>query len=146
LSRYDKIRGGRTLELVNCPDCGEIFVKNKFRDTCEKCWKAEQNAYDTVSKFMKKRENRAATMLQVVEATGVSEKLILKFIKNGKLQTAQFPNLGYPCDKCGAIIRTGRLCESCAGAIKSELQVHEHEEQRKKEIAHGTATFFTHRD
>jgi flagellar operon protein (TIGR03826 family) len=134
------------LELVNCPDCGEIFVKNKFRDICDKCWKAEQNAYDTVSKFMKKRENRAATMLQVVEATGVPEKLILKFIKNGKLQIAQFPNLGYPCDKCGAIIRTGRLCESCAGKIKSDLQVHEHEELRKKEIANRTATFFTHRD
>ena len=82
------------MELTNCPDCGEIFVKNKFRDTCEKCWKAEQTAYDTVSKYMRKRENRAATILQVVEATGVSEVLILKFIKTGKFQLTQFPNFG----------------------------------------------------
>ncbi|RSD25206.1 TIGR03826 family flagellar region protein [Mesobacillus subterraneus] len=134
------------MELTNCPDCGEIFVKNKFRDICEKCWKAEQVAYDTVSKYMRKRENRAATMLQVVEATGVEEELILKFIKTGKLQITQFPNLGYPCDKCGTIIREGRICGTCAGKIKKELKVHEHEEQRKKELSKRTATFFTHRD
>lgn len=134
------------MELINCPDCGEIFVKNKFRDICEKCWKAEQAAYDTVSKYMRKRENRAATMLQVVEATGVPEELILKFIKTGKLQVTNFPNLGYPCDKCGTIIREGRLCGSCAGEIKADLKIVEHEEQRKKELAKRSATFFTHRD
>nr|WP_246861245.1 TIGR03826 family flagellar region protein [Bacillus sp. REN3] len=132
--------------MTNCPQCGEIFVKNKFRDTCEKCWKAEQDAYDTVSKFIKKRENRTASILQVEEGTGVSEELILKFIKTGKLQIAQFPNLGYPCDKCGSIIRQGKLCSKCAGEIKADLKAHEHEETRKKEIANRTVTFFTHRD
>lgn len=134
------------MELTNCPDCGEIFVKNKFRDICEKCWKAEQAAYDIVSKYMRKRENRAATMLQVVEVTGVPEELILKFIKTGKLQVTNFPNLGYPCDKCGTIIREGRLCGSCVGEIKADLKIVEHEEQRKKELAKRSATFFTHRD
>lgn len=134
------------MELTNCPDCGEIFVKNKFRDICEKCWKEEEKAYDIVSKYMRRRENRAATIIQVVEATGVSEEQILKFIKTNRLQLANFPNFGYPCDKCGTIIREGRLCTSCAGEIKADLKIYEKEEQRKKEVSKRTATFFTHRD
>jgi flagellar operon protein (TIGR03826 family) len=131
------------VDLSNCPECGEIYVKNKFRNVCEKCWREEEAAYDTVSKYMKKRENRAATMLQVVEATGVPESLILKFIKNGKLQITQFPNFGYPCDKCGAVIRTGRLCEDCANEIKDDLKHFEREEEFKQKMNSHKGTYFS---
>ncbi|WP_071460830.1 TIGR03826 family flagellar region protein [Bacillus massilinigeriensis] len=122
------------MNLINCPGCGEIFVKNNFRDVCEKCWKAEERAYDTVSKYMRKRENRAATITQVVDATGVKESLILKFVKAGRLRTTQFPNLGYPCDKCGGIIREGRLCASCTSELKEELERYNKEEKRKQQL------------
>lgn len=129
-------------ELSNCPKCNGIFVKNKFREVCETCWKEEEKAYDTVYKFIRKRENRAATIIQVVEATGVEETLLLKFIKTGRLKVTQFPNLGYPCDKCGTIIREGKLCETCATELRKDLEVHRAEEERRKEIAnrekHGT--------
>ncbi|MEH7342615.1 TIGR03826 family flagellar region protein [Bacillus sp. JJ1532] len=131
-------------ELMNCPKCDSIFVKNKFRDVCEKCWKEEEKAYETVYQFMRKRENRAATMNQVVEATGVEEELILKFIKAGRLQLTQFPNLGYPCDKCGAIIRTGKICDKCTEELRKDLQVHTTEEERRKDIERREkhATYF----
>lgn len=131
------------MDLQNCQQCGEIYVASKFRDVCEKCWRKEEAAYDTVAKYMRKRENRAATMLQVVEATGVSEKLILKFIKNGKLQIAQFPNLGYPCDKCGKVIRSGRLCEGCANDLRTDLKHLEREEKFKQQLKNHKATYFT---
>jgi flagellar operon protein (TIGR03826 family) len=131
------------MDLSNCPECGEIFIKNKFRDVCEKCWREEEAAYDTVYKFMRKRENRAATMLQVFEATGVTEALILKFIKNGKLQITQFPNLGYPCDKCGKIIRTGKLCEGCASEILNDLKNFERDEEFKQKVNSHKGTYFT---
>jgi len=131
------------MDLSNCPECGEIYIKSKFRDVCEKCWREEEAAYDTVYKYMRKRENRAATMLQVVEATGVTEAQILKFIKSGKLQITQFPNLGYPCDKCGKIIRSGKLCEGCASEILDDLKNHEREEEFKQKMSSQKATYFT---
>ncbi|MDE3840156.1 hypothetical protein C0966_12450 [Bacillus methanolicus] len=121
-------------ELANCPKCGEIFVKTQFRDICQKCWKEEEKAFEIVYQFIRKRENRAATIQQVVEATGVEEELIFKFIRTGRLILTQFPNLGYPCDKCGKIIREGKLCETCTEELRKELQQHEAEEERKREI------------
>ena len=89
-------------DLVNCANCGNIMVANQFRDICEDCYKEEEKQFEIVYKYMRKRENRAATMEQIVEATDVSEELLLKFIKSGRIQVKQFPNLGYPCDKCGS--------------------------------------------
>ncbi|MBP2241975.1 flagellar operon protein (TIGR03826 family) [Cytobacillus eiseniae] len=121
-------------QLSNCPNCNEIFLKTKFREICQNCWKEEEKAYETVYQFIRKRENRAATMDQVVNATNVDEELILKFIKSGRLKLTQFPNLGYPCDKCGHIIRTGKLCDSCTEILKKELDIHHMEEERRVEI------------
>ncbi|PLR78249.1 hypothetical protein CU633_06955 [Bacillus sp. V3-13] len=121
-------------ELTHCPSCDELFVKSQFRDLCQKCWKEEEQAFESVYQFVRKRENRAATIHQVVENTGVEEELILKFIKTGRLKVTQFPNLGYPCDKCGKIIRQGKLCDHCAEQLKKQLEMHEYEEERRREI------------
>lgn len=132
-------------ELTNCPNCDDIFVKNQFRDLCPKCFKEEEIAYETVYQFIRKRENRTATMEQVVDATGVEEQLILKFIKKGRLKLAQFPNLGYPCDKCGKMIQKAKICDPCAEELRKELEIHSAEEERKKEVQRRerSATYFS---
>jgi flagellar operon protein (TIGR03826 family) len=135
------------MELINCPNCNAIFVKNQFRDICPKCWKKEEEDFQTINQFMRKRENRAATIEQVVEQTGVSEELILKFIKKGRLQLTNFPNLGYPCDKCGRIIRTGKLCENCAGELREGLKTFQAEEKRKQELLQRQrSTYYSAKD
>ncbi|WP_428909651.1 TIGR03826 family flagellar region protein [Niallia sp. Krafla_26] len=121
-------------DLVNCAGCGKIMVRNQFRDICQECYTEEERQFEVVYKFMRKRQNRAATMEQVVEATGVSEELILKFIKSGRIQVTQFPNLGYPCDKCGAIIQKGKLCDSCTNELRSDMLEFERDQEFKEQI------------
>ncbi|MBP3040166.1 hypothetical protein J9303_11780 [Bacillaceae bacterium Marseille-Q3522] len=125
-------------ELANCPRCGAVFVKSQFRDLCPDCWREEEEAYETIYHFLRKRENRAATIQQVVKGTGVEESLILKFIRTGRLKITQFPNLGYPCDRCGRIIREGKICKKCAEELRRDLKVAEFEEERKAEIRRQT--------
>jgi flagellar operon protein (TIGR03826 family) len=119
------------MNLENCPNCGTLFVKNKFRDVCENCYREEEKEFEKVYNFLRRRENRMATMAQVVDATGVKESLLIKFIKNGRLKLAQFPNLGYPCDRCGTLIREGRLCTNCSTDISKQLETLQKEEERK---------------
>jgi flagellar operon protein (TIGR03826 family) len=121
-------------QLVNCPQCGGLYVTNAFRDICDACYRKEEALFQTVYEYIRKRENRAATLIQVVRATGVEESLIHKFIKQGRLHLAHFPNLGYPCDQCGALIREGRICAECRDELKKELNaIKEIEERQRKE-------------
>jgi len=117
--------------LENCPQCGNLFVKNSLREVCDNCYKEEEKKYDKVSKFLRKRENRAATIATIVEATEVEEDLIYKWVKKGRLHTTHFPNLGYPCSKCGTLISTGTLCKNCASKIKNDLSHFEETENLK---------------
>lgn len=121
-------------ELMNCPNCGGLFVKTNLRDVCEKCYKQEQIAFETVYTFIRKKENRTATIVETSEGTGVDEELIIKFIKSGRLRLAQFPNLGYPCRKCRTIIREGNLCVDCTNELRNELSSFEKEQERIKEL------------
>lgn len=108
-------------EVRNCPKCRGIFNYNGIRDICSKCAADEEVMYETVYRFLRKRENRAATVQQIVIATGVEEELLHKWVRKGRLQPALFPNLGYPCEKCGEITQVGTLCKDCQADIKNEL-------------------------
>ena len=129
--------------LENCPKCGELYVVNSFRETCTNCWKKEEADFDKVYQFIRKKYNRTAKMAEVVEATGVKETLIYKFIKKGRIKLAQFPNLGYPCAKCGTEIRAGRLCSKCSADMKTGLRSLEAEEERKKALVKKSATYYS---
>jgi flagellar operon protein (TIGR03826 family) len=127
-------------ELMNCPKCGRLFVKSQFRDVCEQCYREEEALFEKVYQFLRKRENRTATMAQVVKEAGVSERLITKWIKAGRLKLVQFPNLGYPCEKCGKMIREGRICKECNIDLQKQLKQLEQEQQRLRQ--RNKATYY----
>ncbi|WP_047984501.1 TIGR03826 family flagellar region protein [Ornithinibacillus californiensis] len=107
-------------EIANCTRCGNVFVK-ELRDICRDCYKEEEAAFKKVYEFLKQQKNRQATLIEVVEATGVDETQVTKFIKEKRLRTSMFPKLGYPCERCGTIIATGKLCLNCSDEIHNEL-------------------------
>ncbi len=133
------------MNLENCPNCGGLFVKNRFRDICEKCYREEEKQFEKVYTYIRKRENRMATISQIVQATGVEERLIFKFIKTGRLQLAQFPNLGYPCDRCGTLIREGKLCIHCKEDLSQQLEELKKEEDMNKH-RQQTTVYYTRKD
>lgn len=128
------MQGGNLMgELSNCPECGRLFVKG-MHEICEQCRKEEDKQFDIVYNFIRQKENRSSTIADVIEGTQVDEDLIYKFIRQGRLQLSKFPNLGYPCQKCGKQIREGKLCKSCATELKTNLEQFEKETERQKEL------------
>ena len=122
------------VDLIDCPSCGSIYVKNKFREVCDACFKEEEKQYDAVYKFLRVRENRAATISRVVEETGIEEDLLLKFIRTGRIKVTSFPNLGYPCDSCGRLTTTGKLCDRCTADLKNDLRTFEAAQEFREAI------------
>lgn len=130
-------------DIRNCPTCNSLFVKTNLRDVCEACYKEEQKLFDKVYAFIRKSENRKATIDEIVEAMEVEEELIMKWIRNGKLRVSDFPNLGYPCDACGTLIQKGKICDQCATNLKKDLHKDETERRRIQELRKkDKATYF----
>jgi len=117
-------------ELANCSNCGKVFAKH-IRDICDECFKKEEEDFETVYHFLKEQKNREATIQEIVEKTGVPETTIIKFIKNKRLRTSQFPKLMYPCEMCGKDILTGRFCEACTGSFMHDLETHQKQDAEK---------------
>lgn len=130
-------------ELANCIRCDAVFVKT-IRDICRDCYQQEERHFETVYSFLKQKENREATLYEIVEATEVPENTIIKFIKEKRLRTSQFPKLAYPCMRCDASITFGKLCTSCAEDMKKELDRYEKESklnEQSNEEAHVYYSF-----
>lgn len=108
-------------ELDNCQECGNLFVR-AIRPICQDCYNKEEEKFQMVYNFMKKRVNREATIPEIVEGTGVEQLLIIKFVKEKRLRANQFPNLTYPCERCGEQIADGKLCEKCSNQLVEELE------------------------
>ncbi|TYR80127.1 hypothetical protein FZC66_13425 [Priestia megaterium] len=119
--------------LTNCSQCGGIFIKSGGRAVCQKCFQEEESQYQLVSAFLRKRQNRTATTYDLVQKTGVPERIIHQFIQQGRLLVSQFPNIDYPCLECGSPIHEGKLCTACAVELKKDLAQYEAEQQRQKE-------------
>ncbi|MFZ3576901.1 TIGR03826 family flagellar region protein [Virgibacillus sp. DJP39] len=120
-------------ELANCKVCNGLFLKT-LRDICKDCYEKEETAFKTVSGFLRMKKNREATMVEVVEETGVSGDLIKKFIKEKRLLTSQFPKLGYPCETCGTSIKSGKICSTCSEELLRDLDSEEREAERVKRL------------
>lgn len=134
-------------EIRNCPRCGEFFNYTGFNDVCYKCAKEEEELYQIVYRFLRKRENRAATVDRIVEATGVDRELLFKWVRKGRLHPAVFPNLGYPCDNCGRLTKKGRLCERCTEELKSDLRAFEAAKEFRENIKkHERNTYLADRE
>ncbi|MFJ5769125.1 TIGR03826 family flagellar region protein [Psychrobacillus sp. NPDC093180] len=121
-------------ELKNCPSCGDFFNYTGIRDVCNNCATNEEKLYETVYRFLRKRENRAATVERIVEATGVEESLLHKWVRKGRLQPALFPNLGYPCDNCGKLTTQGKLCTGCTEELKTSLRQFEAAKEFREKV------------
>ncbi len=133
------------MQLTNCPGCGKLIVPSNFRDVCDNCFRFEEEEFKKVTTFLRVRENRSATMPQICEGTGVTEELLLRFVKQRRFATGAFPNIGYYCERCGAVIQEGRLCRSCSSEIHEGLKKAEADLDRDRQIQQRnkrSSTFF----
>lgn len=133
-------------ELKNCPSCGEFFNYTGVRDVCNSCAMNEEKMYEVVYRFLRKRENRAATVERIIEVTGVEDTLLHKWVRRGRLQPAMFPNLGYPCDSCGKLTTKGKLCNSCTDKLQSGLRQFEAAQEFREKLSDHEATYRKNRN
>ena len=116
----------------NCAVCGKVFMsinKAKICDACkEKEAELEQKAIDYV------RDHPRSSISETAKATGVSEKVIMRLIDEGRFEEVGV-TITYQCEKCGAPIVSGKYCQKCKEQLHSALQ-----ETRKQILKSAAAT------
>ncbi|NYE06733.1 flagellar operon protein (TIGR03826 family) [Bacillus niacini] len=100
-------------KLGNCPKCRKLYLR--IRDICEDCYQKQEDDYLKVASYL--REYPGTTLQELSEETEVSVANIRHFIIIGRIITAHFPNLSYPCETCGNMIKSGKTCSTCRKKI-----------------------------
>lgn len=106
------------MNLDNCPRCGLLFVKN-LMGLCSACIKELEHEYEICVNYL--RENKGTNIQELSDATGISIKEITRFIREGRISIANAPNMMYPCEVCGTLIRDGHMCDSCRSKLRKDL-------------------------
>ncbi|MFF2889976.1 TIGR03826 family flagellar region protein [Paenibacillus sp. NPDC057967] len=106
------------MNLDNCPRCGKLFAKN-FRDVCPVCIRDIDKEYQLCADYL--REFKGAIISELSDQTGVSIKQITKFIREGRISMVNAPNMSYPCESCGTLIKDSHLCDNCRNRLTKSI-------------------------
>ena len=105
------------MQLSKCKWCGRPFQSTGM-NFCPKCMQELDDHYKVVRDYL--YDNPNAPIEEVVENTGVPEKVILYYLKEGRLSMVNATGL-LRCEQCGATINFGMLCEKCQNKAEERI-------------------------
>ena len=107
------------MDFSNCPRCGKLFVAISA-SICDECRKEEEAGFQRIKEYI---ENHPKCRLaELSEATGVTAKRILRYIKEGRLEISQGMKGDVTCESCNKPIARGRFCDTCLIQINHEVE------------------------
>ena len=121
------------MAVRSCPRCRSLFQYTSGDPICQKCKDLEEREFQVVRKFV--RDNPKSTISETSKETHVSTKLIVKFIKQDRLQVSPESPMVVECERCGEMIKSGKFCKACAKELAQGLGNHK---QPAKRPAVGT--------
>lgn len=110
----------KTTDIRTCERCGTLFQAYSDRDLCPVCYEIVEEKFQHVKHYI--RNNKEAGIPEVSETCGVSEKQILKWVREERLNFSKDSGVGIPCLNCGTPIASGKYCESCKSRMIKDLQ------------------------
>ena len=107
-------------KLRNCTECGRAFIAVSNEKLCRECQIKEEAKKTEVLAYV--RENQGASIQEVIDNTGVSEKLVRQMIREGLFSNIDREDFYYPCNSCGRPIRSGTYCADCLSRLRKETK------------------------
>lgn len=119
IPRFNPYRGTRSLSMnrlpYRCRYCGNHLQKiSRGTYQCVECGKETYDDFQTIRNYLDKVGPTPA--LTIEAETGVPLKNIEYFLREEYLEIPKLSSFRISCEKCGAPIRTGYLCELCKRA------------------------------
>lgn len=104
--------------LRKCKWCGSLF-QGSPTGICYSCIEKMDEEFLVARDYI--YDHPSAKIAEVCEETGIEERTILHFLKEGRLSLSS--NVGdiLSCENCGSSIKSGRLCDNCKNKLKSAI-------------------------
>ena len=102
------------MALINCQNCGTVFVGDSGL-LCPKCSAEDEKSFNQLKKYL--AENPDVSAEKAAEAVGVDIKVILRLLRNGRLEVKR-PKGEASCLGCGISISSGFYCPQCSADQK----------------------------
>lgn len=107
------------LQFKKCKTCGRVFQTAFDGLECPDCVEERERKFEKVKEFLYRYPG--ASMEEIIEETEVDPKLILRFLKEGRLEMMNAAGL-LTCEKCGAPITSGTMCAKCKDKLSRAMQ------------------------
>lgn len=105
------------MKLKKCSLCGQLFPDVGV-SYCSSCMEKMDEQFLIVRDYL--YDNPYASIEEVSENTEVPNKLIIQFLKDGRLSIVNATGL-LRCEQCGTSIDTGRFCAKCTQKIEERM-------------------------
>jgi tagatose-1,6-bisphosphate aldolase len=112
-----KYFGDGTMEVRNCRKCNKIFEYYTGYPLCPECKIQDEITYMRVREYIK--VNPGVTIDKASNELGVSRQLLIRYLREEKLEVYEKSNVVLVCEICGHGITTGRFCDDCKEKIES---------------------------
>lgn len=98
---------------LECDHCGSKLLENITMGTyrCHQCGKDSYDDFQTIRNYLEVVGTAPAAVIE--RNTGVPKRIIEYFFRDEYLEIPKSSPIRVPCERCGAPIRTGTLCEVC---------------------------------
>jgi protein-arginine kinase activator protein McsA len=97
--------------------CGRLF-QSFGTNMCPVCAEKMDRYFLKVKDYL--YEHPDANVFDTSQETGVPEKVVLNFLREGWLSISGMGNM-LECEKCGAPIASGRFCLECQNKLEKVL-------------------------
>lgn len=130
------------MSLSNCPRCGRVYMQVPGgTHLCQACIQKEEEDFKKVFQFF--TEKPSATAQEISAETGVDLKEIFRFARENRLQLVKVDSTLH-CEKCGAPIRGGKICDNCRKKLSEEIKTDI--DKFKNEHSKGSEKYSIQRD
>ena len=99
------------MNVRNCKKCGKIFNYIGGLPICPACKEEEEKKFETVKEYI--GDHPRADIPEISKECEVETQQINQWIREERLTFTDDSPIGIQCERCGAIIKTGRFCDKC---------------------------------
>ena len=110
---------------LECDYCGSKLLENITMGTyrCHDCGKDSYDDFQTIRNYLEVVGTAPAAVIE--RNTGVPKRIIEYFFRDEYLEIPKNSPIRVPCERCGAPIRTGTLCDACKSGANNKKQTND---------------------